>query len=432
MSGAPPRRFAGWLAGVAVLLALAGSATWVAWRNVRGESPVIRREAEPPRPADAARLAERGAYLARVGNCAGCHTERGGEPYAGGRGIATPFGTVYASNLTPDAETGLGQWSRSEFWRAMRHGRSRDGRLLYPAFPYPNFTRIRREDSDALFAFLQRLPPARQANRAHELRFPYSTQTALAVWRALYFRPARFVRDDARGAEWNRGRYLVEVLGHCTACHAARNVLGATVPDDGEPSGSIVASERWYAPSLHSSHEAGVQAWSDDEVVALLKTGISPRGWAMGPMADVVFRSTQHLDDADLRAISHYLRSLPAGEGVPKPAPAAPREVLDRGAKVYERHCASCHGDRGQGTPEGQPPLAGNRAVVMASAHNVVQAVRQGGFAPTTAGNPRPFGMPPFAGVLSDEEIAAVASYLRQSWGHAAPEVRSLDVLRTP
>jgi mono/diheme cytochrome c family protein len=405
---------------LAAALLLAAAAGWVAWRNVAGEAPVHSRDAEGGAPLDVAQV-ERGAYLARAGNCAGCHTERGGRPYAGGRAIDTPFGAVHASNLTPDAGTGLGRWSRSEFWRAMHHGRSRDGRLLYPAFPYPHFTRLTRDDSDALFAFLQSLPAVEQPPRPHALRFPYDQPLALAVWRALYFRP----HEAPAGS---RGEYLVEGLGHCRACHGARNPLGAPLGHGG----AVVTSQNWYAPSLGAADEAGVADWSDDDVVALLATGRSARGSALGPMAVVVFQSTQHLRADDLRAMAAYLRSLPpervrdAG-GVE----AAPAETMALGARLYDRHCADCHGARGEGHAGRAPALAGNRGVTMGHGHNLIQVLRHGGFPPATDGNPRPYGMPPFGPLLADAELAALATFVRQSWGPRAPAVRELDVLRT-
>jgi mono/diheme cytochrome c family protein len=210
------------LAGLVVLLVL-GTAALVAL-NLRGED-ALPAEAGTAFEATPAQV-DRGRYLALAGNCAGCHTVRGGQPYAGGLGIETPFGTVYAGNLTPDAQQGIGSWSPAHFWRALHNGRGKDGRLLYPAFPYPSFTRITREDSDALYAYLRSVPASATPNTAHRLRFPYDTQAALAVWRALSFTPAPFVPDPAQPAEWNRGAYLVEGLGHCIACHGTRNVAG--------------------------------------------------------------------------------------------------------------------------------------------------------------------------------------------------------------
>jgi mono/diheme cytochrome c family protein len=280
----------------------------LAWLNLRDEAPVggpaAAFEATPAQ-------VERGRYLAFAGHCAGCHTQRGGAAYAGGPGIETPFGTVHASNLTPDTRHGIGDWSAGHFWRAMHHGRSKDGRLLYPAFPYPSFTRVTREDSDALYAYLRSVPPAAVPNAPHRLRFPYDTQLALAVWRALSFEPASFVADPARTAEWNRGAYLVDGLGHCIACHGTRNSLGATETSRGL-AGGLIPGENWYAPSLASNREAGVADWELRDIVQLLGSGTSPRGSVMGPMADVVHGSTQHLGTADLTAMATYLRELPA------------------------------------------------------------------------------------------------------------------------
>jgi mono/diheme cytochrome c family protein len=406
----------------------------LAWLNLRGEDPI----AEPAAAFEATPAqVERGRYLALAGHCAGCHTQRGGAPYAGGMGIETPFGTVHASNLTPDTAHGIGGWSAAHFWRAMHHGRSKDGRLLYPAFPYPSFTRVTREDSDAIYAYLRTVPAAAVPNTPHRLRFPYDTQVALAVWRALSFEPGTFVADPARPAEWNRGAYLVEGLGHCIACHGARNALGATEASRGL-SGGLIPIENWYAPSLASPREAGVADWDTREVVQLLRTGTAPRGSVMGPMADVVYGSTQHLSDADLTAMAVYLRQLPPHGAIAPEAPDAPRPApgrrdagtMERGARIYDQRCAYCHGDAGQGAAGAYPPLAGNRAVLMGTPVNLIQIVRHGGFLPATAGNPRPYGMPPFGQVLDDGDIAAVLTYVRGAWGNDAPSVPLQEAMR--
>lgn len=419
-----------WLLFVAVLLG--GLSGGVAWLNVRGETPI---------PADARpstgspEQVARGEYLARVGNCMTCHTTRGGAPWAGGRGIATPFGTIYAGNLTPDEETGLGRWSAEHFWRAMHHGRSADGRLLYPAFPYPDTTRVTREDSDAIYFYLRTLAPVKQANTPHALQFPYSTQAALAVWRSLFFRPGTFEPDASRSAEWNRGAYLVRGLGHCAACHGGRNFLGATPEGGLSLAGGMIPMRQWYAPALTSPEQAGVADWETEHIVALLRDGVSPRGSTLGPMADVVYRSLQHWRSEDLRAVAIFLKSLPqsrpqAGGGKP-PDPA----VRELGAKTYERHCADCHGANGEGQRSAAgatliPALAGNRVVTMEPPANLIRVIVHGGFLPATAGNPRPFGMPPYGLTLSDAEIAAIASFLRSAWGAKAGAVSPQDVAR--
>ena len=415
--------------GVACGVLLLAGAALVAWLNVSGEDPLTGDASSFVATAD---QVEHGAYLARAGNCGACHTDRGGAAFAGGKGIATPFGTVYASNLTPDAKTGLGTWSAAQFWRAMHNGRSADGHLLYPVFPYSNFTEITRADSDALYAWLRTQRPVAQPNRPHTLRFPYKLQASLAVWRALFFSPGVYQPVTDRSAQWNRGAYLVRSLGHCAACHSPRNAFGAT-RDSLELSGGLIPLQNWYAPSLGSGEEAGVADWSSNEVSALLKTGLTTRGATLGPMAEVVFRSTQYLSDADIAAMSEFLQSLPQTPAHRAIAVELDKDVRAHGQALYKDHCAACHGADGEGGagPGGivYVPLAGNRKVLLQSPANLIHIVVNGGFPPTTAGNARPYGMPPFGPSLKDEEIAVLASYVRSAWGNAAPSVGALDVL---
>ncbi|WP_338758828.1 cytochrome c [Massilia sp. METH4] len=395
-----------------------------------------RHDAGPPASAafaalPAAEKIARGAYLARAADCMACHTARGGAQYAGGRVLQTPFGAIVAPNITQDAETGIGRWSADDFWNALHNGRSRDGRLLYPAFPYTNYTAITRDDADALYAYFRTIPPVRHANAPHRLRFPYDTQAALAFWRALYFRPGVYQERRDRPAEWNRGAYLVEGPGHCSACHSARNVLGGS---GGDLSGGLVPVLGWYAPSLTSDSEAGLGRWPVEDIAQLLHTGVSPRATVFGPMAEVVRESLQHLSEADVRAMAVYLKSLPASAngGAPHERSKAPEAVafLQAGAKLYDKHCAECHGANGAGYAPHYPPLAGNRALTMQDSTNAIRIVLNGGFPPGTRGNPRPYGMPPFSHALDDAEVAQVVSYLRSAWGNNAPPVSSLDVNR--
>ena len=416
-------------AGVVLAVLLLVAAGLVAWLNVAGEDPLV---GDAGAFAATPEQVAHGAYLARAGNCAACHTDRGGAAFAGGKGIATPFGTVFASNLTPDARTGIGAWSAAQFWRAMHNGRSADGRLLYPAFPYPNFTEITRADSDALFAYLRSQVPVTQVNRPHALRFPYNLQASLAVWRAMFFAPGVYEPVVERSVQWNRGAYLVRSLGHCAACHSPRNAFGAT-RDSLELSGGLIPLQNWYAPSLASSAEAGVADWSNADIAALLKTGLTPRGAALGPMAEVVFRSTQYLHDSDIAAMAEFLKSLPQTPPHALAALTIDKDAQAHGAALYKDHCAACHGANGEGGsgPNGvvYVPLAGNRKVLLETPTNLIHIVVNGGFPPTTAGNPRPYGMPPFGPSLSDAEIALLASYVRGAWGNAAPTVSALDVL---
>lgn len=395
-----------------------------------------RRDAGPPPSAaskamPAAEKIARGAYLAKAGDCMACHTTRGGAPYAGGRTLQTPFGGVVSPNITSDTATGIGNWTADDFWNALHNGVARDGRLLYPAFPYTNYTSVSRDDSDALYAYFKTIPAVKQKSQPHSLRFPYNQQAMLAVWRALYFKPAVFEADKSKPADWNRGAYLVNGLGHCVACHSTRNVLGAS---DNSLSGGLIPVLGWYAPSLTSDAEAGLGNWQVEHIGDLLKTGISPRATVFGPMAEVVRESLQHLSDEDIRAMAVYLKSLPAEhEGRPQYERSKEPEAaafLAAGEKIYKNACMDCHGAAGEGIPPHYPPLSGNRALTMDEAVNPIRIVLNGGFAPGTAGNPRPYGMPPFSHSLNDVEVAQVVSYLRSAWGNNAPPVSSVDVNR--
>ena len=416
------RRRTGAIALLSVTVLLAAVVGWVA---LEFRAPVEAAGAAVA-PAQAEGLAARGAALARIGNCAGCHTARDGADYAGGRAIETPFGVVHAANLTPHDATGLGRWTADDLWRALHHGRSRDGRLLYPACPYPNFTLVRREDSDAIHAWLRSLPPVDRAQRPPALRFPYDSAWALAAWRRLYFRPGRFEPDPQRSAAWNHGAYLTEGLAHCRACHVARDALGGSTGGGG----GRLAGSGWYAPALESRQGASVAHWSLDETVALLRDGRHAGAVASGPMAQVVLNSSSQWADEDLRAVATYLQSLPVSEAPAVAVAPAPAERLARGAAHYERLCADCHGKAGEGAPPAWPALAGNRTVTADPPVNLVRIVLEGGFGPATARHPRPYGMPPFATELDDAALADLLSFLRASWGHDAAAVSPLEVRR--
>lgn len=411
------------LAGVAVL-------AWLAWPA----KPIAIDPAPTAVQPNDPHTIERGRYLSVLGNCQACHTARGGEPFAGGVGIVTPFGTVYGSNLTPSAN-GLGAWSADDFWRALHHGQGRDGRWLNPAFPYNNTTHLSRDDSDALYAFFRSLPPSDTPVPAHDMRWPYSTQFALKAWRTLYFTAESYSPPTANGSsspELLRGAYLVNGPGHCSACHVPRDALGGQSDLLGL-SGGLIPMQRWYAPSLLDPSEAGVQAWSVDEIVALFKDGRTRDALVSGPMAEVVQHSTQHWTPEDQRAMASYLKQLPVHTAARRAEPAtADARTLSAGAKQYEQNCAQCHGLNGEGVKSNgavaYPPLAGNRTVTMASPANLAQIVLNGGFSPTTAGHPRPYGMPPFVLQLSDNELAEVLSYVRTQWGNQASPVSALDV----
>lgn len=362
----------------------------------------------------------RGEYLARAGDCVACHSNPGGIPFAGGFAMPTPFGTLYSPNITPDKATGIGSWSAAQFYEMLHTGRSPDGTLLYPAMPFPAYTKVTRDDSDALFSYLQSLRPVSQINRENELRFPYNNRSLMYGWRALYFTEGTFVPQPKRSREFNRGAYLVQGLGHCASCHSTINALGGSA-DDSAFAGGLIPLQDWYAPSLSDDVESGLGGWSVDDIAALLKGGVSMRGAVYGPMAEVTHDSLQYLSDDDAKAMAVYLKSLLQLKTIaPQPsdvtAPAA--AVIGLGQTVYATHCAECHRTDGKGMPSAYPPLAGNASIQMDVSVNPLRMVLNGGYPPQTAQNARPYGMPPFAQVLSDEEIAAVVTYIRVTWGN--------------
>jgi mono/diheme cytochrome c family protein len=382
---------------------------------------------------DRAEQVRRGEYLARIGDCMACHTARGGKAYAGGRSILTPFGDIYAPNITPHAETGIGTWTPDDFWRALHNGRSKDGQFLYPAFPYTNYTRMTRADTDAIFAYLRTIEPVAQQNSEPELRFPYNQRMLLGIWRALYFTPGVYQADQGKPDDWNRGAYLVQGLGHCSACHTSRTRLGGS-EEKLDLAGGLIPMQNWYAPALTGGTENGLGNWEARHIADLLTTGVSMRSTAAGPMAEVVGQSLQYLNANDAAAIAGYLKSLPQPESPPASRAGAPtgnaEEVLKEGKRVYEKYCVDCHQANGQGHPPAYPPLAGNRALMLDNALNPIRMVLNGGYPPATQGNPRPYGMPPFSQELSDAEVAAVVSYMRNSWGNKAPLVSPVEVSR--
>lgn len=422
------------------LLALTAYVVWDNWADTWTTSASISANQAPhdtAHPVDKNAQIERGQYLARAGNCVACHSARGAAPMAGGRRIDTPFGAVFSSNLTPDATTGIGTWSPQDFWQALHHGRSKDGRLLTPAFPYNHTSVITRADSDDLLAWLHSLPPVHRTVQPNTLIWPVGTQAALAVWRSLFFSPAPFTADPAQSAEWNRGAYLVKGLGHCAACHSPRNALGASGPVD-DFSGGLMPVVNWYAPDLTSDKETGLASTPLTDIVQLLRTGRSHQAQTSGPMAEVVQHGTQHMTEADLHAMAVYLQSRATQPPASSAAPIRVKvslAVAEKGLQIYDRHCVQCHGEQGQGmtTAGGDtayPALAGNRAVLLSDPTNLVQMVLYGGYGPATALHPRPFGMPPSVLELDDRDIAAVLTHLRTQWGNQASEVTPLQVNR--
>jgi mono/diheme cytochrome c family protein len=376
---------------------------------------------------------ERGRYLALLGDCVACHTAQYGIPFAGGRLIGTPFGALASPNITPESGTGIGSWTDDQFVRAMQQGIAADGGHLYPAFPYTAFTKMSRQDILDIRAFLNTLDPVVNAVKTDLLPFPFDIRESMIAWNALFFRDGRFEPNPAKSAEWNRGAYIVEGPAHCGACHTAKNLLG------GDSAATLQGGvlQGWLAPALTNDRRTGLGAWSIDDVVEYLKTGRNSRSAAAGPMAEAIIYSTAKLDDADLRAIAVYLKDHP-GKGAAAPAPLAPDDpVMQAGQAIYLDNCAACHTSGGIGIARMFPSLKGDAVVQSDDPTTVLRVVLVGADAAATDAAPTGPKMPPFGWKLSDDEIASVATYIRNAWGNAATAtsggaVRSARAALTP
>ena len=366
---------------------------------------------------------ERGRYAVATANCQGCHTEAGALPFSGGRGMETPFGTIYTPNITFEPETGLGLWSKDDFWQAMHEGVARDGTNLYPAFPYPHFTKMPRDEVDAIYDYLATVPRVKKDKPENELPFPLNWRATLAGWNLLFFEPGGFEADPEKSLEWNRGAYLVEGPGHCAGCHTEKNLAGADKESRHLKGGNL---ENWSAPDIRGGRHGGLEHWDEDDIVEFLRTGRNAHTAAFSVMAEVIELSTQHLTDADLRAIAVYLNALDSDEAS---ASAAPSEAeMAAGEAIYFDNCSACHVSDGSGVPRFFAPIAGSGKVNNVDPTTVIRVILEGAQAVPTDARPSPLSMPAFDWKLTDAQIAAVASYIRASWGNRAPPVSPRDV----
>jgi mono/diheme cytochrome c family protein len=373
-------------------------------------------------------IVARGKYLAAAGDCVSCHTRRDGEPFAGGVGFETPVGTIYSSNITPDRETGIGQWTTADLRKAMHEGIGRGGKRLFPAFPYTAFTKVSDQDVDALYAYLVSLKAVRYSPPANG--FLFSQRWAVSIWNAIYFEPGRFVPDQGKPADWNTGAYLVQGLGHCGACHTPRNRLLAEDADRAFAGGSVTdevapgKARRWSAVNLTPARD-GLAAWSVDELARYLKTGYSLRAGAFGPMVDVVANGTMQLTAEDVHAMATYLKALPPREGAWPPSAAG---QPDLGASIYKERCEKCHMSSGRGGFLTAPPLAGSAIVQAEDPSSLVNIILYGQGSPHNLPANAWETMKAYADVLSDEQVAAAGSYVRASWKNRAAPVTASQV----
>ncbi|MDD1526030.1 alcohol dehydrogenase [Bradyrhizobium sp. WBOS7] len=356
-----------------------------------------------------------GKTLVEAGGCAGCHTADPARPFAGGKRIDTPFGAIYAPNLTPDRDTGIGAWQDADFTRALRYGIGPDGSNYYPAFPYPYFTKMTKDDTLAIRAYLGTLAPVVSRNKPPELRWPFGYRGLMRIWNAIYFKPGLFEPDQSKSAAWNRGGYLVTGLGHCGACHTPKNYFGAD-RDAQALAGNEVAG--WFAPRLDGAARTGLKSWSEADIAEYLQSGRNARSHAGGPMADVVVNSTSKMSDADVRAIALYLKSLPPSRRETIVTPPDEAEMR-AGQAVYAKLCVACHEADGMGAPRIYPPLPGNALLQSNNPSSTLRIILDGARTVTTPRAPNTGEMPGYAGQLSNEEIAAVTNYIRNSWGNA-------------
>lgn len=370
----------------------------------------------------------RGAYLARAGNCISCHTRPGGEPFAGGLAFETPLGTLHSTNITPDRETGIGGWSAADLRRAMREGVATDGSHLFPAFPYPAYTKLTDADIDAIHAWLQTLAPVRYTPPENGMLF--ALRWPLAIWKALFFTPGGYVPDPARSTEWNRGAYLVEGLGHCGSCHTPRNLFLAEQPELALQGGLMQAEvvpgkvRPWFAVNLTQSPN-GLAAWSEADLVKYLHAGFSPRAGTFGPMNEVIVNSLRHLDAGDVRAMAVYLKSLP---GSAHTGPTVSAAQAEAGAAIYAERCEKCHSRSGRGGFFSGPPVAGSAVVLGAHPASLINVLLYGAPVPAGVKLGAWETMPAYADTLDDAQIAALCNYLRGSWGHRASPVTAEQV----
>jgi mono/diheme cytochrome c family protein len=362
----------------------------------------------------------RGKALATAGDCVACHTAPGGTPFAGGLALQTPFGAIMTPNITPDNTTGIGSWSADDFARALHAGRRPGGTYLYPAFPYPFYTRVTRADTDAIYAYLRSLPPVVNRVNRNTLPFPFNIRLSMLGWNALFFKPAGFVPEPGRSDEFNRGAYLVEGLGHCGACHTPLNVLGANKADQYLQGSQI---DHWTAPNITNDRLVGLGKWSVDETVQYLKTGQARGSIASGPMKDVIENSTSKMPEADLKAIAVYLKERGA-EGPPASAALLSSDArMKVGEAVFVDTCAACHKRSGEGVAHLFPRLAGNVIATQNDPASLIRIILTGGRAASTDATPTAPAMPSLGHRLGDDQVAAVVTYVRNSWGNAASPV---------
>jgi len=367
----------------------------------------------------------RGRYQAILGDCEACHTAPGAKPLSGGLPLETPFGQLIPPNITPDKASGIGEWSEADFRNALKNGIGHEGKRLYPAMPYPAYTKMSDQDISNLWAYIRTVDPVFNPVEANQLPFPFNIRTSMLGWNMLNFTPQEFRPDPSKSEAWNRGAYIVEGPGHCGTCHSPKTALGADKTSQALEGASL---QGWFAPNITGNPYIGIGSWSEEDIVQYLKTGANARTIASGPMAEAIEASTSKMTDEDVKAIATYLKSTNGGPAdKPKPIPADDRR-MQMGAAVYHDTCSACHGADGKGARQLFPALAGNAIVQQPSSETLMRLVLQGSQAVHTDGAKTTPSMPSLGWKLSDQQVADVLTYIRNSWGNAAPSVGPSDI----
>jgi mono/diheme cytochrome c family protein len=393
------------------------------WAGVLASMPAKPAAQQPAAPlaapaAEPAQVAY-GRYLAVLGDCEGCHDRPGGQTYAGGLPLNTPFGVIYTANITPDRETGIGTWTADDFWNALHRGVRANGAKLYPAFPYPYFTHATRAESDALYAYFRTVAPVSYRPPANKLPFPLNIRFLVTFWNALNFR-----EDTAPTTGPTPGEHIVRGLGHCGGCHSPKTFLGADRAGHEFEGGKL---DNWFAPALNGDVRRGLGAWPAPDVVEYLKTGRNAHANGSGPMADVIRHSSSNITDTDLASIAAYLKARPSHAAVPA-TPPPDAKVMAAGQAIFVDECSACHAVDGKAAPRYFPPLPGAAVTQSVDPTTVLRFILSGTQTVATDARPTPLSMPSYAWKLDDAQVAAVATYVRNSWGNAAPAVTAADV----
>jgi alcohol dehydrogenase (quinone), cytochrome c subunit len=398
--------------------------------------------AKPAAPGADGGLVQRGAYLAKVGDCAACHSAPRGKPFAGGLPMATPMGAIYTTNITPDSETGIGHYTQEDFARALRDGVAKDGHNLYPAMPYPSYAKVSDDDMHALYAyFMHGVAPVKQANREPDISWPLNMRWPLKIWNALFLEKGGYQDKAGKDVAWNRGAYLIQGLGHCGSCHTPRGIAFQEKALDETSSAYLSGAtlDGWFAANLTGEPNVGLGRWSDADLTAFLKTGANAHASAFGSMTSVINNSTQAMNDTDIAAMTRYLKSLaPAGGTGAAPYSydanmtkvALSRPAHDAGASVYTTYCMHCHGVDGRGFAPLLAPLAGNPNVLEKDASSLINVTLNGTGDLVIQGIPAAYPMPKYALVLNDQQIADVLTFIRAGWHNSAPSVTPADVAK--